>query len=73
MVSLHSKKVLLTLFGYHGSSTTNRIRIALAVKGIPYTFQEVDEGAANEQRSEKMVQYHESFGTDSRVKSRGRY
>ena len=47
----------LTLFGFHGSSTTNRIRIALAVKNIPYTFQVVDL-AGNEQRTEL---YHKNM------------
>lgn len=32
----------LTLFGAPGSSTTNRLRIALAVKGAPYAFEKID-------------------------------
>ena len=50
------KSAALTLFGFHGSSTTNRIRIAMAIKGIPYKFQYVDNGAANEQRSSEWTQ-----------------
>jgi maleylacetoacetate isomerase len=53
----------LTLFGFHGSSTTNRIRIALAVKKIPYTFQVVD-AAANEQRTEL---YHKTMNALEQV------
>jgi glutathione S-transferase len=53
----------LTLFGFHGSSTTNRIRIALAVKKIPYTFQVVDV-AANEQRTEL---YHKTLNALEQV------
>ena len=56
MVSLTKYTASLTLFGFHGSSTTNRIRMALGIKGIPYNFQVVDEGAANEQRSEEWTE-----------------
>lgn len=52
----------LTLYGYHGSSTTNRIRLALAFKNIPYKFVEVDEGPANEQRSEQWKSTMNSLG-----------
>jgi glutathione S-transferase len=53
----------LTLFGFHGSSTTNRIRIALAVKKLPYTFHVVD-AAANEQRTEL---YHKTMNALEQV------
>ena len=49
------KSAAITLFGYHGSSTTNRIRIAMAVKGIPYDYVSIDEGAANVQRSDEWT------------------
>ena len=45
-------KPVLTLWGFAGSSTTNRIRIALAVKGIPYQMEWVDL-SKNECRTEQ--------------------
>jgi glutathione S-transferase len=45
-------KAAITLWGFSGSSTTNRIRIALAVKGIPYEMHMVDL-SKDETRSEE--------------------
>jgi glutathione S-transferase len=49
---MHLSKAAITLWGFPGSSTTNRIRIALAVKGIPYEMHTVDL-SKDEPRSEE--------------------
>jgi maleylacetoacetate isomerase len=49
---MHLSKAAITLWGFSGSSTTNRIRIALAVKGIPYEMHTVDL-SQDEPRSEE--------------------
>jgi len=51
----------LTLLGAPGSSSTNRLRIALAVKGLPYKFEKVDMGT-NESRSEEYRQTMNRLG-----------
>lgn len=51
----------LTLIGAPGSSTTNRLRIALAVKGLPYKFVTIDMGS-NESRSESYRKTMNSLG-----------
>jgi len=56
MVAVKGAAGALTLFGFPPSSSTNRLRIALAVKGIPYTFHKVDLGSG-EQRTHE---YHKT-------------
>jgi glutathione S-transferase len=60
MVALKGSAGALTLFGFPGSSTTNRLRLALTIKGIPFTFHKVDLGSG-EQRT------HEYHNTRNRL------
>jgi maleylacetoacetate isomerase len=48
-------KAALTLWGHPASSTTNRIRIALAIKKIPYVFKVIDL-MADQQKSDEWVE-----------------
>jgi maleylpyruvate isomerase len=61
MVSIKPGGAALTLFGAPGSSTTNRLRIALALKGIDYNFVSINIGD-NECRSPEYLKTMNTLG-----------